>query len=494
MKKIYFIIFIILLLLSLVFAYFTFMRSYTAQAACTSSVQTRTISCSAEQVGTRTQTRQSSCPGPVWTPWTTTVANCSKPIATASNTYAGFPASNTLDKDEKTVWNSGGFADQWIEYDLMLQQTLSKISITSSQYPNGFTELSVYAGATPNPTTLVKKASGFTHAGDVLAFRFTPAITNVRYVRIKVSKSPSWVSIGTVRFNEAASNSTFKPLNNTHLQQFGYYASAMTGVGTGNYIAEVAPLSNVVWVSGQTNEEILSKVKDARAQGMGVVLMVSNLFFPWASSNLFTDNPRARFDSLWAALQPYSSSIKGFYIFDEPFMHNARTDGYVTVPDVQLKNNLNWVATYLQSVAPSIPTMAIFSYVEISRPNFYTDLLPRSIKWIGFDCYIAFGPECSDAKVRTHFSNFLLKKDSTQKIILVPDAYWNTPIPPGTDQGLANSFALYKELATNAEVVGMYPFLYPTITSEYLWGAQSLPITKANFLNYYNWYLKSLFE
>lgn len=37
----------------------------------------------------------------------------------------------------------------------------------------------------------------------------------------------------------------------TSINYFGYYGSAMSGVGTGNYINEVKGFSNTIWIRGE---------------------------------------------------------------------------------------------------------------------------------------------------------------------------------------------------------------------------------------------------
>ena len=46
--------------------------------------QTQILSCPAGQTGSITQTKTSSCPGPIWSPWTTTASTCTAPTGTAS--------------------------------------------------------------------------------------------------------------------------------------------------------------------------------------------------------------------------------------------------------------------------------------------------------------------------------------------------------------------------------------------------------------------------
>jgi hypothetical protein len=124
--------------------------------------------------------------------------------ASNTNTTGNYSPSNTVDNDESTRWNSGAPAPQWIEFDLGTPQTISGMSLTVAQAPAGNTTHQIYAGSTPNPTTLVRILSGNTTAGQILTPTFAPALTNVRYVRVVTTASPSWVAWGTVRFSNAA--------------------------------------------------------------------------------------------------------------------------------------------------------------------------------------------------------------------------------------------------------------------------------------------------
>ena len=279
----------------------------------------------------------------------------------------------------------------------------------------------------------------------------------------------------------------YKTLADSHVQQFGYYASAVSGVGSGDYIDAVAPISNVVFVRDGNQDTLIAKVKNARDHGLGVVLVVENLFFPWASSHLYTDSRTSRFDGLWTALAQYRSTIKGFYLYDEPFLNNAVTDGsWATVSDADLTSNLNWAASYLHSVAPEIPSISIFSYPEIARTNFFSTLLPKSINWIGFDCYVAFGSACSTEAVQADFNNFARYKDPSEKIVLVPDAFWSSAPSASIDARVVARLPLYQGFAAaSPDVVAIYPFLYQTDTAENLWGALALPATAAALRAYF---------
>ncbi len=425
----------------------------------------------------------------------TTTQSINASAVTTSGNYLG--AASPLG-----YWNSGGLPPQWIEFDLGSPQTISGMSLSVEQSPNENTVHDIYAGPNPNPTTLVKVLMGYTSEGQVLTPIFSPALTNVRYIRVTTTASPSWVAWGNISFTKvtttvsntssASSASTvssaysFKNLSNSHIQQFGYYDSAANGVGSGDYIAQVAPISNVVWVRGATNDEVVAKVASARQQGLGVVLMTEGLFFGGGTSVLLP-NGNARFDALWAQLQPYQDSIKGFYVLDEPFGNNDINSvggGWVAVSDAQLTANLNSVANHLHAVAPSIPSIIIFSYPEITRPEFFSTLMPHSVNWIGFDCYLA--ANCSLDQFREEFFNVLNHKDASQKIVLVPDAYWASSPTADADAQIAARLLTYQGIAAPyPDVVAIYPFIYQTIASQNMWGAQSLPKTLEALTNYF---------
>ncbi len=445
--------------------------------------------CAVSQTGTVVEVRHSICGQgaslPTWGVWQTLRSTCttqsSGATARASAALATNVPNDALDADTTTYWNSGGYAPQWIEVDLGGSQQVSTLTLEFAQSPAGISTHQLYAGSTENPTALVKTVNAFTEDQEKMVVQFVPPLTNVRYLRIVTTESPSWVAWRTIRASaEAVPTSVVKALRTPHMQQFGYYYSA--GVGA-NAIDAVAPFTNSVWVGGATVSDVVQKVQEAHTRRLGVVLAVTNFFFdPEHPSQLYPGDNSQRFAELWSALVPYHQSIKAFYVIDEPYLNSIGTG----VSDATLKNAMNAVATHLHLAAPGIPTMAIFSSNEAVRSEFFSELLPRSVDWIGFDCYLSFGEACTEQKVRNLFSNFLAQKSPGQKIILVPDAYWGSVPDAATDERIAARVRLYQEFAASTpEVVGVYPFLYHTEPTSQLWGAVSLPRTKALLRDWY---------
>lgn len=223
------------------------------------------------------------------------------------------------------------------------------------------------------------------------------------------------------------------------------------------------------------------KVAQANQLGLGVVLDIERILSPWAPH--FGAGSLAIFDSLWNAIAPYRNSVKGIYIVDEPYLNNVNSG----TSDARITANLNAIEAHIHATAPNIPTIIIFGYPEIRRANFFSELLPRNTDWIGFDCYLASGDPCTKGKVRGDFDSFLQNKSPNEKIVLVPDAYWGSVPDSSIDAQIAARLALYREFAQNPEVVAIYPFIYQKyIASESLFGAQSLPITKAALISWFD--------
>lgn len=104
------------------------------------------------------------------------------------------PASNAVDGNADTIWNSGGDPEQWIMIDLGDTISLSAIRLTVSQYPEGDTVHQIWVGTDPDSLTLLHEFSGFTNDGDLL--EFVPVIppTNIQFIKIITTQSPSWVA------------------------------------------------------------------------------------------------------------------------------------------------------------------------------------------------------------------------------------------------------------------------------------------------------------
>jgi hypothetical protein len=115
----------------------------------------------------------------------------------ASGEYGGNSAANAFDGDLSTIWNSGGFATQWIEVDLGQSYDVTQIKLVVEQSPPGDTEHQVWlssaaiGSATPTGPSIVFME--YT-VNDQLLMASLGTAVNARYVQIRTVVSPSWVA------------------------------------------------------------------------------------------------------------------------------------------------------------------------------------------------------------------------------------------------------------------------------------------------------------
>jgi hypothetical protein len=120
------------------------------------------------------------------------------PYAASSSYDATSVPENISDGDPTTTWNSGtpvtaGAPAPFIELDLGQTQTLSRIVLTVAQSPWGNTTHRVLGGPLADPASMsvLGTLSGLTSDGDKLTLE--GPFTNVRYLYIETTESPSWV-------------------------------------------------------------------------------------------------------------------------------------------------------------------------------------------------------------------------------------------------------------------------------------------------------------
>lgn len=104
------------------------------------------------------------------------------------------PASDAFDGNLETIWNSGAGPEQWIQIDLGNPTTVSTIRLHVAQFPEGETVHQVWIGADADNLTLLHEFKGITKEYDILEFISPAPLTNIRYVKIITTQSPSWVA------------------------------------------------------------------------------------------------------------------------------------------------------------------------------------------------------------------------------------------------------------------------------------------------------------
>lgn len=113
---------------------------------------------------------------------------------TASAQIQQEPPSNTVDGNTETIWNSGAGPEQWIQVDLGTNATVNKIRLTVAQDPSGKTIHRVFVGASASDLRLIHQFNGVTSDNQVLEFTPTLPLSNIQFVKIVTTESPSWVA------------------------------------------------------------------------------------------------------------------------------------------------------------------------------------------------------------------------------------------------------------------------------------------------------------
>jgi hypothetical protein len=114
--------------------------------------------------------------------------------ATASASYSTSTPDKAIDGDIETSWNAGNYAPQWIKVDLGNTFTISSINLVVAQAPAGNTTHNVSVSDDNITWTQVHTFSEYTDTRQELSVTFSPHLTNVRYVKIDTTSSPSWVA------------------------------------------------------------------------------------------------------------------------------------------------------------------------------------------------------------------------------------------------------------------------------------------------------------
>lgn len=113
---------------------------------------------------------------------------------TASAQTQQEPPGNIVDGNAETFWNSGAGPEQWIQVDLGTNTTVNKIRLIIAQTPNGNTTHKVFVGASSSDMRLIHQFNGVTSDNQVLEFTPTLPLSNIQFVKIVTTESPSWVA------------------------------------------------------------------------------------------------------------------------------------------------------------------------------------------------------------------------------------------------------------------------------------------------------------
>lgn len=254
----------------------------------------------------------------------------------------------------------------------------------------------------------------------------------------------------------------------SHIKYFGYYASAASWVGAGNYINAISNHANLAWIADCGNE--VAKLQQLKAARMYAMIDVGCYFFK--NFNLI---PKAQYEQNWndfvKRVAPYRSYIAAFYPMDEPYL-NASRNG---VAMGTMINSLNTVNAVIKASYPSKARAVIFSASEMYYGGFQ---IPSSFDWAGFDCYGKW-EKCYDNKsIPELLAKLHSMLASHQRSFLVPDANFNGYPDYGQQGAIGTRAYQYFELAkANGRVIGLMPFIYQSFadSSGHYTGVMDMP-------------------
>lgn len=284
---------------------------------------------------------------------------------TASRSAGTEVPARAADGDTATAWNAGASGPQWIQLDLGRQYTIAKVRLDTAQSPGGRTVHRVYGGPTPDSLTPIGTLDGVTQDGQWL--EMSCSASRVMYLRVSTDVSPSWVGWREVQVYQG-------------LQYYGYYGSAFSWVGTGNYTAEISGHSNVTWIADNTADPAsahAAKLREAHSLGMGAVLVVSHIFFE--DDFKLKPNYQQEWHKYASAIEPHVQAVAAFYPLDEPFLNGQNR------PPDELKRDLETVNALIKERFPGKPVAVIFAWQTVANSAHF--VIPNGYDCVGFDCY-----------------------------------------------------------------------------------------------------------
>ena len=270
------------------------------------------------------------------------------------------------------------------------------------------------------------------------------------------------------------------------VEYFGFWGDAMNGVGNGNYIDETAAVSNLHFISSNTDSDqfdgLIAKVKQAKSKGNRSVLMLESFFFEWASVNLATSR-ELRLNKLKVALKDYESSIFGIYIIDEPYWKNSLSAKKISNEEVG--RNLQEAARLARRFFPNAVVITTEASPMLTQPQIS---FPAEIDWIGVNCYVYYRECRNKAELETLYNNLLGILKHNQQMVLTLDGHWNGRKGINYDD-IQNKIVarnnLILSIAHRYPIVAFFPFLYQSDNSghEDLVGTNELPKVKAQLFD-----------
>ena len=139
------------------------------------------------------------------------VISIGKP-AFASQTHSTTKVSSIFDNNFGTAWNAGSSAPQWVSVDLQSSFTVKSIKLLPCQSPNGNVTHQIFISNDMQNWNLVDEINVYSKNNEWITHTFSTSLKNVRGVKVKTTKSPSWIAFFEIQIIEG------EPENNPKLE------------------------------------------------------------------------------------------------------------------------------------------------------------------------------------------------------------------------------------------------------------------------------------
>lgn len=238
-------------------------------------------------------------------------------------------------------------------------------------------------------------------------------------------------------------------------QLFGFYGSAMSGVGSGNYIEKVKDISNVILV-GSTDGDLAQKLAMARSYNLKVIFSMRWHF--WNSDGTIRSDYLAQWQNFKISVKGSEDLIAAIYLADEPYWNY-----YSSHPDATTRH-MDWVQQWIEALAKAVkndwPTVKT-AFVE-GYPILEKDLLlpTPSVDWIGFDCYDGF-EHCGATSIPSLIVKLKAQLTANQKMIAVPQVGKPISSVTVTEAQMLTWYRLWQaEWKNNSDYALVLPFIW----------------------------------
>ena len=405
-------------------------------------------------------------------------------VAFAPSSIPGHEPAFALDGSPNSDWNAGTGAPIYITVDLGRTVAINRVRLLVNQYPAGKTRHEILVALQPSgPFKHVATIDGWTVNGQWL--ELDQPIGMVRYLRVATTESPSWVSWREIEIYQS-------------LEYVGYFADAFAWVFGGSFTAEThAAGANLTFIASGSGEPlndrqyILNRLSTAHGVGSKAFVDLTTTLFDNTTCRLLTDW-RTRWSALADAIDAsgLADTVIAFYPHDEVYWWASETvrKGVPSAPSAgEMRQNLNTIAAELKGRYPQKPIATIMSTAELDpAPDGLG--LDRSyfamFDWLGFDSYCGTEPrDAAEAWRATgmweHMDRLGSWLDSHQRLIAVPEAWWQAPNATTADEDvLVERIDLwYGELLKDGRYVAVTSFLWQAEAGSGT-GTRSMPRVK----------------